>query len=580
MSSNFQVPRGGKPTATSITTSQRSTCEVVFYRFAQTDITKIERLNVTNDKSISGTATKSSKGNLQQQDRVVVRNDVARCTITKTKGNSSGTFSLTLKRGKQVKDGVIQPKDVDYLKLIHPGDWIMIYMKKGGTVDTNSNSVNSGLKFLGIVENVRYVEVDDPNRAAPRLEYIITGRDFGKVFENEIFFNPTVNNQTIQTLLGAKFLSDGKDSIAGDNRAVSTYTPDQVIKNLVSFYLGGNYSSLNSNNQTWYVPKLLARTFKPNLKVKGEVSFVDVLNTSRIGLHRYDLNHNFIKADPLPGAALIKSLPATGTVWSILQFLQNAAINEMYTELVKDKNGNLQPSLVMRQLPFSNYSGNETHAFTANARPVNKGGKATRIPDRVADSQKTFFVNLPILSIVSSNIKQKNVGKSDHERLNHVIISPKIDQTTYDILYATAYNVPSVQRHGLRSLQQQTSYVFSNQDPRIYLERCVNLLVDWFFLSHQLFNGTIVIDGVNDHLEIGTNLFISDAQQLYHIEGYTHSYEIADDGRIIYNTELQVSRGQVFNASRRASSFIGPSAIDREPTTITTSVLEGNRGGK
>ena len=582
MSSKFKTPRGGKPTATSINTSQRNSCEVVIYRFDQSDIMKLEKLNVASDKGLAGAGSAGTKENFTPRGRMTIRNDIIRCSITKNKGSSSGTFSLTLKRGKRVRNGVVQPEDIDYLDAINAGDWILIYMKKSGQTNTTSIKDDSGLKFMGVIENVRYVEVDQPDKGSPRLEYVVTGRDFGKVFENEVFFNPVLNDQTIQTILGAKFLTDSTKSVRGDNRAVTTnFTPDKVIKNLVSFYLGGAVDSLNVTHQLWYVPADLARSFRPQVRVKsGGVSFVDILDTSKIGLHQYDRNNKFRSVNPLPGAALIKALPASGSVWAILQFMQNAAVNEMYTELVRDSRGNLQPTLVMRQFPFSNYNTAETNSFKANSRLPSSGGKGTVLSDNISDSEKTYFVTLPQTTIVSSDIKQKNVGKSDHERINHAIIVPKIDDKTNDILYSVAYNVPSIQRYGLRSIQTQSSYVLrKGEGIKKTLDRYLNLLIDWFFLAHNLFNGTIITDGRDEHVEIGTNLYITDVKQLYHIEGYTHNYELRADGKTMYTTEFRVSRGQVWDQQRRKSNFIGPSTARKEPTTITSSSLEGFRNG-
>lgn len=582
MSFKYTNRRGGKPTATSITTSQRATCELVFYRWSDTDITKIEHLNVAKDKSLAGGGQRSSLGNLKERSRVIIRNDVVRCNVTKNKGNSSGNFSITLKRGKQVRRGVIQNQDIDYTRVIHPGDWVMIYMKKSGQVNINSLKPEDGLKFVGVVENVRYLEIDDPDKSSPRLEYLVTGRDFGKVFENEIFFNPLVNNETIQSLLGANFLNDSTKSLKGSNRAsVGGFTPDRIMKNLVSFYLGGGFDRLNSNNQTWYVPKELGVRFRPDFRNKsGGISFVDILDTDKIGMHKFRSNR-FLRADPLPGAALVKSLPASGTIWSILEFMQNSAVNELFTELTLNDRGDLQPTLVHRQMPFSNKDRSETNVFALNARSPSRGGKGTIFNDGISNNDKTFFVDLPFTEITSSDIRQKNVGKSDHERINHIVVVPKIDSQTYDLLYMTAYNVPSVQRYGLRSLQTQTSYVLRpGEGPKKFLQRCVNLLSDWFFTTHQLFNGTLILDGRDEHVELGSNIYIKDIKQLYHVEGYTHTYEIQRDAKIMYNTEFRVSRGQVFDSQRNRSNFIGPSVANNEPTTITSSVLEGIRGGK
>src|SRR5690606_30000453 len=112
-----------------------------------------------------------------------------RCPVNKTKGSSSGSFSVTLKRGKERKNGIQLTSDVNYLELVHPGDWVAIYIRKSGPIPESNlkrTGKNSGLKMVGIVENVRYVEVEDPATGAPRLEFLITGRDFGKVLDSNI----------------------------------------------------------------------------------------------------------------------------------------------------------------------------------------------------------------------------------------------------------------------------------------------------------------------------------------------------------------------------------------------------------
>ncbi len=557
----------------SITHSQRSSCAVLIHRFDDLSITKIRNINASNDKSIAGHGSTSTRGNLKTRSQVVIRNDVIRCNIMKNKEGSSGTFSINLKRGKKVSGGKIQPEDINYLDVIHPGDWIMIYLKKSGPIsreEIGSTKPSSGFKFLGIIENVRYVEVDSPERAFPRLEYIVTGRDFGKIFDMSIFFNPLLNTQTMQTLLGAHFLSDSNKTI----KPTALGSPDKIIKRLVSFYLGGTVDKLNVNNQAWYIPRELGITFKSGLKTKpGGISFVDILDTSKIGIHKFSRGRINTSLNSLPGRALVKSLPATGTVWSILQHMQNAAINEMYTELTLDSKGNLKPTLVVRQLPFSNKAEHETNVYT-----LNKQFNKENVSDSITRNEKTFFVDLPILEIQSSDIRQKNVGKSEHERLNHVIVVPKIDTTVYDLLYVTGINTPSIQRYGLKSFQAQTSYVLDNTKDGIksYCMRCVNLIQDWFFTSHQFFNGTIVIDGINEHVEVGSNVRIKDTNQLYHIEGYTHTYEIVQNAPIKYDIELRVSRGQIYDG--RSAKFISrPNRSTIEPTTIVTTVLEGTR---
>jgi hypothetical protein len=554
---------------------------VVIYRYDQTDITKLTRVNASNDRSISGGGSGDASGNFSTRSRLVIKSDVVRCTISKDKEGSSGTFSVTLKQGKQIKQGQLQKDKVDYIEAVHPGDWIMIYMKKNGadeSIDVDSVKPSSGLKFLGIVETVRLIEFDDPSTGKPRVEYMVTGRDWGKVFDNDIFFNPQLNQQTYQTLLGANFLTDSSKILKGNERAsVSNFTPDAVMKNVISFYMGGKFDSLNMNNQAWYVPAELAQRFLPREKIKSKgVSFVDILSTSKIGMHKFSKN-KFTGVGALPGACLVKSLPASGTIWSVMHFLSNAAVNELFTDLTVDSKGNLVPSVIHRQIPFSNKAAHETNVFNASSRAPSKGGNGAKFNDKIPDDQKTYFIDLPRYTIPSTEIRQKNIGKSDFERVNHVIVVPRVDSQTYDIAFVSIINTPSIQRYGFKTIQAQTAYVLDEAEGiKNYCERCTNLIADWFFLSHQLFNGSLIIDGIDEHVELGTNLYISDMQQLFHIEGYTHTYEVDSlSAARSYLTELRVSRGQ--KLVNEQAFFIGPSSRYKDPVSVSTSILENNR---
>lgn len=570
---NSRRDTGKKGNATSITASQRSTCNVMIYRWSDPNMSKLALLDAKGDAALKG--TNPTNGNLKEpQIPIVIKNDVVRCSITKNKTGSAGQFSITLKRGKEVKNGVVQNKDINYLELINSGDWIMIYIKKSGTIKTGSTAFDSGLKMVGIVDNVRYVETDDENTGKPRLEYVLTGQDFGKIFDMDIFFNPLIAPIASQ-LLGAKFNVDAAKTLSELDRADASraLSPDLVVKKLCSFYLGGNNTldSLNSTNEAWYIPKSLAVNFRPDFKNKSAVSAIDVVDLNRIGLHKFRAN-KFLRADPLPGGTFFKSLPSQGTVWSVLEFVNNKIANEMYTELVRGSDGLLRPALIMRQLPYSNKRNHETNAFTQAAN----FGKSTG--DSASDSDKTYLIDLPRVIVNSSQIKQKNVGKSDFERINHLLVVPKSDVIqNLDELYQSVVNVPSVQRYGLKTYQAQTGYIFGQKfgNPTKACRFYLDLLIDWFFLSHQFYNGTIVIDGLDENIEVGSNLFIDDIGQIYHIEGYNHVYEVGVDGATSYTTSLTVSRGQALKGA--AAQFIGPSNASREPTTITSSVLEGIR---
>ena len=253
----------------------------------------------------------------------------------------------------------------------------------------------------------------------------------------------------------------------------------------------------------------------------------------------------------------------------------------MYTELTSI-GGKLKPALVMRQIPFSNMDKHETNVFTTH----NKFNKKIKAKDNIDNQKKTFFVDLPKHRIVSADIKAKDIGKSDHERINYTIVVPKIDSSIFDVLFVAGSNPASIQRYGLKMLQGQTSYVLSsattntvNKDGiKSYCEFCVNLLQDWFFLGHNLYNGTLIIDGTNSHIEVGNNLYVSDIKQLFHIESYTHTYNVdAGSGQSSFDTEIRVSRGQFYDENTNKAAFID-SKTDNITTVITSFVQRSKEG--
>ncbi len=545
--------RGNGRLGTSITKSQRSSCKIMFSRWENPEIVKLEIMNAKTDPVKGGS---SSQGNLDYKKKtLIVDSDVIRVQATNNKGASSGTFSITLKQGPS---DLMQSK-TNYLEAINPGDWVYIFLKKNGSI-TISNEASSGLKFVGIVDNVRFVEIDDPGRGSPRLEYVVTGRSYGKIFDMSIYFNPIIAEKTANTILGAKFFTDSFAAIQGGNGTgpQGLFSPDQMLKSLINFYFGGSLTQTSNANQIWHVPADMHQFFKPSKKSKSSPSFFDVLDMSRIGLHKFS-NGKFSGAASLPGKAFIKSLPSSGNVWAVLQYLANLGINEVFVDLVNN-GGKLQPGITVRQLPFSVRANDETNVYTASGR---------QNPGNVSESEKTYFVDLPRYVISSSDVKQKNVGKSDFERINLVTVIPRTDEQTYEVAYAAAMNTASIQRHGLKTFQVQSPYVMDGAEAfNKYCEKCVNLLTEWFFLNHVYYNGTIITDGVDEFVELGTNLYIQDTQQIFHIEGYTHTYEQSESGNISYNTEFRVSRGQ--KLKNAGLEFIGKVKDD---ITITSTGL-------
>jgi hypothetical protein len=535
---NTPLRRPAVPGTTALLNAARPTCEAHFYRWDRAT-PQVVKLDANN--KIGGDFEASNK----ERPVMVVNNDIVRCSVNKDKGSHAGSFSMLLKAGKVGKDTdeySTKPM-INYIEKVSPGDWVIIYMSK---TDTKVGKKN--IKMLGIVEKVTIEEVDNPQTGVPSQYFSITGKDFGKVFETQIFHNPVMNAEQAATYFGADFLSDSLKIVG----ASATPTPDEVIKALVSFYYGGLFSKKNTEHELWYIPPSLAAYFGVDIQTKTKPSFIDIFDyTTFVGL----AGGQGISKGKLPGNVIIQNLPASGSIWQVLSYYSNAALNELFCDLDFTPKG-LKPSLIFRQLPYSVSSGN------------------LKISTSVPAEKRSFLHALRRTSFDSSIIKRKSLSMTDAERINHIVVVPRIE-TPYPEAYKSAINPPSVQRHGLRSLVVETPYAANKSEAFVaYCNLCVDLLSEWFFNSERYYNGVVSVEGLDEHVSVGSNIYISDIKQLFHVEGYTHTYEQFASGNISFVSDFSVIRG-----CYEANNVLN--AIDTmQSTTVVKSVLENIPGRK
>lgn len=515
--------------------SQLSSCKIWIHRYANPAVKGLIQLDAADKNGIFGGTVDGA--DFSTQSTIKIDNDVISCDVSKSKENPVGTFTFTLKQGRSERgEQATKGQQLNYGQLINAGDWVTIWMKKGLPADIpGTTSTDSGLKMIGFIEDVSIIERDDPATGTPYLEYVVTGSDIGKVFLTNLYFNPIIQNAQISTLLGTYFMGDSqklteyaKKNGRGDK---GLSTPDVMVKSIATFMLGGNLDKLSASHQNWYIPKELLATVKGQAQ-KNQPAVVDILDLqTQVGVHKYDAKQN-LSTSPLLGETIFPTLPAQGTIWQVMTFVQNPALNEMYIDLVP-KDGRLVPSLVCRQLPFSSKPGSSTYAF-----------KDSKVQDSASGITKTFFVDLPRQKINSVDIKDKSITKTNRDRVNQIVVAPEFVGAEVGALYISLLNVPSIKRYGLKSFEFRTNYTFSDslQDNKI-VKVTAALLADWLFKGHMLYKGRLRIDGPNKYFTVGTNLEISDQGQLFHIEAVDYSFRQLASGINTYEATVQVSHG-------------------------------------
>lgn len=487
---------------------------------------------------------------------VKAASDIISCRVSKTKGNATGSWEMTL-----------SPRQ-DYHSLIHPGDHVLIWMRRSKRDEPLDGARTSGFKMWGIVSGVRRQRTTLPD-GHKVTRHVISGADWGYYFETDIYFNRIMaqnlqNQQVMYNILGAPF--DTYDTIERN-----------VVKLLDGFLGKLQLNNLNpvdvaSPNKAFKLPGPITKFFA------GDTDTMNGIVRRQVGLAQYengDLTPKRITA--LPGWKLIKGDPGSKfSLWSILQTYSNPTLNEMFLELLPDEKGFLRPTIVVRQIP---YTSDVAASLLAKE-----------------NIEFTTFRSLPRFRVPESFLISEDIGRSDQMRINFLQLFGNgttdagfASQVQFQTLMGNfAIDVRSIARYGVRaSLPKTDSDLRIPTPPELlgahfrdlfkdagaetkklignpqltggaalppksatYIVDWTKLLADWWLSGDMLESGTFVMPGIEELISIGTNLEIvrqNGQRELYHIQGYNHSFGVEPDGHKSFKTTIAVTRGQLEN---------------------------------
>lgn len=210
-------------------------------------------------------------------------------------------------------------------------------------------------------------------------------------------------------------------------------------------------------------------------------------------------------------------------LWSILQQYLNPTINEMYTTLRVNPKGDVVPTVVMRQIPFT------TDAFVPNGQEV------------------TRFLDVPRWQIPVSMVEGIDIGRSNATRVNfvHIYGSSSYLAQNVPVQLQIVNNPPvrddlDIMRSGLKSYMA-TVECFTGGQVGLTPKKWINLVSDWAIGHHLTFNGTIRTRGIQAPIAHGDNLVFDGI--VYHIESINDNCGIDPNGNKFWSTTIQLSNG-------------------------------------
>lgn len=472
------------------------------------------------------------------------------------------------------------------------------------------NGFRDGLKFIGRVTTIRKVIQQDPG-GLKISSYQLTAASFQE-FESSVYYDPYLASEAGG--LATKWLqSTGKtinkfmDESHKDKKNSGGMSSDLLIPVLFAAFFGGgvpknkgykngpdvNHGLNDPNAMTIPSPIGEMLGVAKGTKPGGGVGWNDICEILQ-GIQSYSQDTRASELDPSSPDGAFANVAATiftpdkiptgnaadatdryrdtktpvlGTylpsppqfsgarnVWSILSQYVNPAVNEMFCTLRVNPRGEVFPTLVLRQLPFSSAWISDQYVPTLpanlrdpekNAKRSNKDQEKIKFFTQPRTLSLTRFVELPRWKIAPIHIQSAEFGRSDSTRFNFMHIYPESGLRNENKAATIIRDPPlsddlDILRSGLRPYMSTVHC--SPKDVRNQKAGdWMYILSDILMGSHLHLSGQMTCVGIQSPIAIGDNVEFD--EHLFHIESVTHSFVMQRNGLKSFRTTLQLTHG-------------------------------------
>ncbi len=426
------------------------------------------------------------------QDAHPVLGRIVGVSTSKSFGGASGSFSVTIKKPTNLTTAW-------HRLFSNPeGTWVRItYLVDGQGIPVLWGMVDA------IQENT--VRSDTGTRTET---YTVTGRDFGKVFEDSKTLISLFAVHNLDLVLGM-YQAANIDPYVG--------TADGIVKKAIDIWLGnGGLAS-----KQYRLPKSLA-------EIANAQSIYDAINFSTI--QKFDDGNGITEAMSI----INMDQQSGGALWDLLQQYCNGVLNEMWVDLAPhpEFNGAMRPAFYLRERIFRTQEGNTRWDQTrvrklekadVRSRSLAKGGAANRY---------NYWV------ITGSVLGDQFETQAQTHSMGLEPFKPGA---------IPIINVESVQRHGLRPYTVNTNFLpfFKQGEGTNFIRLAANWLKrihDWYGVAPFQLSGTITTTRMFPEIRIGERIqeLRDEGTVTYYVEGVDHNWSHPGAG----STTITVTHGQ------------------------------------
>lgn len=486
------------------------------------------------------------------QNPLVVENDCIQVSVADAKSVLTPSMMATL-----------LVTDINYETELAPGDFVFVNMlnwehdarrvaDKARALQPINES-KDGFKGFFKVQSVRKALFTEPASGTKHLAIKITGFAFTE-FNNSIYFNPYLLSSTDENI--RLYISQIGIDWAHMQTDKGLTRIQSVVQYLINSFIGTGFP--DSGKKTDIVSPITANTHFYMPSNVGNLLGLPQLQSAKdaynyiFGIQNYSANSNqtlaqglnpsgvpqdatlnnsrfIILPDPVEGNTVTKpEYWNQQQAWSILNQFTNAPLNELYTSFRVAPNGRVMPTIVFRQIPFTNDN------FESG------------------DYKVTRFMNIPRWNISPDLAFNFDLGKDETLRTNFVQYYGRsvTGPAGFDIADDTArqnyvYDIDDVQRNGLKphvitsEFDRLPDVPFTNNGLRA--PGWAKILGDALIGGHLWMSGTIEFVGIPEPIAVGDNLQFDNV--VYHIEQISHNAAIDAIGRKSFRTTVVVSHG-------------------------------------
>lgn len=490
-------------------------------------------------------------------------------STNKTKSAPSGTFEIKLAPTK------------NWVQLLTPGSWCVILMARDKLkrADVDSDDINAKadknkVKFFGRIDSVRVSVNVDQTSGARVTEYIVTGVDWGSIFNSNLLVDPAMaqdakNNDTPLGYVSQLIYNQANKGQL--NRGVLSASTYNNIKVLLAMW---GKTDIEIKGFDFKVKPEV--NFKIPQEVKNYFGFTDEKGRSTDSiadlLHIYHGSLNKINnAQPLDdsydgfldsfGIIHGEDILNQNNMWSVILSITNPILNEIICDL-RWEDDKPKLALYKRIRPFIIDRNN----LTANNIKVGDKNPASvdRLEEFISEYKNLRRIEIPLKEVLSFN-----GGTNWADKINFIEVKvndPSFKDNVGSLvrLNAQFYDEDSFSREGLRpfiaksrflpntvvqsiadsikkkkkkediEIKEAGKYVrvlknlnrdknnIKNTPPRdvTQITQWKYIFKEWYFDVHRMLNGSITFMGQDGYIQVGDNLIV-DAKVAGYAENMT-----------------------------------------------------------